>query len=54
MPRHRITTASLLQDFERRRADEASLRWDELTREVMRDDAESDAESGVESKQPVR
>jgi len=38
MARHRITTASLLKDIERQRAEEATTRWDELSREFMRDD----------------
>lgn len=46
MPRHRITTDSLLQDIDRQRAAEASSRWDELSREFMGDTAES--------QQPVR
>jgi NAD(P)-dependent dehydrogenase (short-subunit alcohol dehydrogenase family) len=37
MARHRITTESLLQDIERQRADEASSRWDELSREFMQE-----------------
>jgi hypothetical protein len=42
MPRHRITTASLLDDIERRRAAEASSRWQELSRQYMREDAPAD------------
>ena len=38
MPRHRITTASLLEEIDRQRAEEATSRWDELTREFMIDD----------------
>ncbi len=38
MPRHRITTASLLNDIERHRIDEATSRWEELSREFMQDD----------------
>jgi len=39
MLRHRITTASLLEEIELQRAEEATSRWDELTREFMNDDA---------------
>jgi hypothetical protein len=35
MPRHLITTASLLQAIDDQRAEEASTRWDEITREFM-------------------
>ena len=38
MPRHLITTASLLQAIDDQRADKASNRWDEVTREFMNDD----------------
>jgi len=52
MARHRITTASLLQDIERQRADEATSRWDELSREFMNDDGLE--ESYADSEQRVR
>jgi hypothetical protein len=52
MARHRITTASLLQDIERQRAEEASSRWDELIREFMNDDALEESSAG--STQRVR
>jgi hypothetical protein len=38
MARHRITTESLLHDIERQRSEEASSRWDELSREFMNED----------------
>jgi hypothetical protein len=40
MPRHLITTASLLQAIDDQRAEEASSRWDEVTREFMSADEE--------------
>jgi len=49
MARHRITTASLLNDIERQRAEEAASRWNEVSREFMQDDdprEESGADSG--------
>jgi hypothetical protein len=38
MARHRITTASLLQAIDDQRAEEASARWDEISREYMSDE----------------
>lgn len=52
MARHRITTDSLLQDIERQRAEGAASRWDELSREFMKDDAPEDSEA--DSSQRVR
>ena len=49
MPRHLITTASLLQAIDDQRADEASTRWDEVTREFMTPDADPRHESGPAS-----
>jgi hypothetical protein len=43
MHRHQITTASLLQAIDDQRADEASSRWDEISREFMSDDAGDEA-----------
>jgi hypothetical protein len=42
MPRHRITTASLLADIERLRVAAASTRWQEVSREYMREDTQAD------------
>lgn len=42
MPRHRITTASLLADIERRRVAASSTRWQEISREYMREDSPAD------------
>jgi hypothetical protein len=42
MPRHFITTASLLQAIDDQRAEEASTRWDEVTREFMSGESGSD------------
>jgi hypothetical protein len=43
MPRHRITTASLLQAIEDQRAEEASSRWEELSREFMSEASDADS-----------
>jgi len=48
MTRHRITTASLRQDIERQRAEEASSRWDELSREFMHGDAPQGSDTDSE------
>jgi hypothetical protein len=39
VPRHRITTSTLLDDIERQRARAAARRWDELNREYMQADS---------------
>jgi hypothetical protein len=52
MPRHRITAASLLDEIERRRATEASARWQELTREFMREDAAADRPDTSATRRP--
>ena len=46
VPRHLITTASLLQAIDDQRAEEASTRWDEITREFMSGDADDSGDSG--------
>ena len=42
MPRHHITTASLLQAIDDQRADEASTRWEEISREFMSEESATD------------
>jgi hypothetical protein len=44
---HQITTASLLRAIDDQRADEASSRWEEITRDFMTDDVPDD-EDGLE------
>jgi signal transduction histidine kinase len=43
---HQITTASLLQAIDDQRADEASSRWDEVTREFMTDEDSHEDDAG--------
>ena len=42
MARSPITTASLLQAIDDQRADEASARWDEISRDFMTGESDGD------------